>query len=293
MSDTSPPPSTDYEEPHVEQENKLTSERFDEFKEALEVLYVIANLSGRNNFTKDWPLVAEYVFGKELIAYDREGTDDKEHRSELEAAAEERRIQLLEFMDTIEKKSVEKGALQMDYVRDAINGYGRELALLMYSTKIVDRFVPPPPEAPKPDSGEAIEDSTQPAAPAQKENADVSASPAQEEKSLRVLPEDPMDRIKPIDMEEPPKPAETPPPPNEPAPVPPPAEPPTAPPMDTPQTPVTPDTQPPETPVDVGQGAVRTVKGSAAGMTFVSSKDGQCKPKPTEGEDQKDEGQSS
>ncbi|MCB1721894.1 MAG: hypothetical protein H6860_02305 [Rhodospirillales bacterium] len=127
-------------------ENQLTSERFDELKEALEVLYVIANISGRIQFAQKWEAPAAYVLGAELIRYDQDGTDDREHRAELEREAEERRLSLLEFMDAIEERSVEKGALQIDFVREKVEKMGRDLALCVYGRQIVDKFIAPPPE---------------------------------------------------------------------------------------------------------------------------------------------------
>jgi len=151
MTDTSTQPD------NSDQENKLTSAQFDEFKEALEVLYVIANISARIQFAKNWPAAAEFVLGKDLIHYDIEGAspEDKEDRAQLEQEAEGKRIALLEFMDTLEAKSVEKGALQIEYVKEAMTKLGRPLSLLIYGEKLVDRFVPPSPEELKAAAAEA------------------------------------------------------------------------------------------------------------------------------------------
>jgi len=145
MSDT-PPTTSSADDLPVESENKLTSEQFDEFNEALEVLYIIGNLSGRVQFAQAWPEPAKHVLGAELIQCDVEGTQDRDHRLELEKEAEERRLELLEFMDSVEDKSVEEGALQIDYVSGAIAKMGRPMALLIYGQKIVDRFAPPTAE---------------------------------------------------------------------------------------------------------------------------------------------------
>jgi len=127
-----------------DQENKLMSEQFDELKEALEVLYMIANLGGRLQFAKAWPAAAARVLGAELSKYDEDGALDKERKAELEIEAEERRIELLEFMDTLEESSVKDGALQIDYVRESVMDLGRDLALCIYGSKLVDRFISPP-----------------------------------------------------------------------------------------------------------------------------------------------------
>lgn len=289
MSDTPPPPPPLPEEPSVEQENKLTSDQFEEFKEALEILYVIANLSGRNQFTKAWPHAAAHIFGPELIKYDEEGTDDKEHRAELEAQAEERRIELLEFMDSIEEKSVDKGALQMDYVREAVTGFGRDLALLIYGPKIVDRFLPPPPDASPPEEGSAeVSDAPQEPAPPPEQP---------EQEKMPEMPVDPMDNIKPIDMDMPPSETAAPvPPPAAPAPAaPPPVQPPeeqgmgqpTVPPVE-PPSPPPPPPQPPPNPPPTQQAPVAPPPASetsaqAESMTFVSSNKEEPKKDPAQG----------
>lgn len=125
-------------------EIKLTSDVYDDFKESLEVLYVLANISGRIKFAGAWPHAARYVLGDELLKYDREGVQDREHRSQLERAAEERRITLLSVLDTLEEKSVVYGALQMEYINALILEWGRDFALNIYSARIVDRFIAPP-----------------------------------------------------------------------------------------------------------------------------------------------------
>ena len=209
MSDAPENPPQPTEEASVEQENKLTSDRFDEFREALEILYVIANLSGRNQFSKAWPEVAEYIFGEELMRYDYEGTSDKERRAELEIQAEERRLALLEFMDALEDNSVKEGALQIDYVRGEIEKYGRDLSLLIYGRQIVDRFIEPPPEPAEPE--EAVQEDEQPAEPEPVYTPPPVLTPGQpvtpviEELSPESpdpvgMPADALDDVKPIDM---------------------------------------------------------------------------------------------
>jgi hypothetical protein len=127
-------------------ENRLESERYAEFVDALELLYIINNISGRNKFTEKWPDAAFYIFGGELIGFDRDGAPDRERRAALEVEAEERRAELLELAATIQAKSVEKGVLQVDYVQWLTQRLGRPLSLLLYGRWLVDRFLPPPPE---------------------------------------------------------------------------------------------------------------------------------------------------
>lgn len=123
-------------------ENKLESDRYEDFYRALEVLYVRENHSGRISFAKDWPHAARYIFGEELIAFDTHGVTDRERREVLENEAEVRWFSLLEFSSTLSKKSVQAGALQIDYVEENIKKLGRDLSLYLYARKIVDRFIP-------------------------------------------------------------------------------------------------------------------------------------------------------
>ena len=183
--------------PTANPDHRLTSEKLDAFKEALEVLYLIANRSGRVHFAKNWPVAAGYLMGDVLLEYDREGAPSREECAELESAAEDRRIALLDILDTLEDKSVEEGALQTEYVQTLIEKFGRDMALLIYAPKIVDRFAPPPPG----ESAQALQDPPPPPAP----------EPPIEEPPVEDLPveppplADPLEDVKPIDTP-PPKP---------------------------------------------------------------------------------------
>ncbi len=165
--------------PTASSENKLTSDRYADFVEALDTLYIKNNIGGRNQFTLAWPDVAVYVFGAELLQYDRDGTQDRDRRAVLEEEADDRRGALLETLLTIEVKSVDKGALQLEYVQGLINQLGRNVALLVYGRWLVDRFIPPPPSE------------IQPVAPAQTRAAEKPVMP----------PANSMDHIKPISVE--------------------------------------------------------------------------------------------
>ncbi|MGB0719506.1 MAG: hypothetical protein ACPGRX_03480, partial [Bdellovibrionales bacterium] len=76
-------------------ENALTSEQYPAFCEALEVLYIKDNISGRLKFLEHWPAAAAYVFGDALIGFDTHGTQDRAARATLEGEAEDRRLDLL------------------------------------------------------------------------------------------------------------------------------------------------------------------------------------------------------
>lgn len=133
-----------------ESENKLHGERYNTFLDAIQTLYIRNNLGARIHFTKEWPAAAQHIFGAELLGYDADGVTDRERRAVLEDEAEGRRLELEEAARTLEDKSVNKGALQLEYVGPLVKSLGRELALILYSPRIVDRFIPPPaPPAPK------------------------------------------------------------------------------------------------------------------------------------------------
>ncbi len=128
--------------PYENAANTLFSDQYAALQNALELLYIKDNLSGRILFLKEFPFVADYVFGKKLVQFDTEGTDDREHRSALEEEAEERRLILLDTVLNVEDHSVEKGALKLDYVEQTVKSLGRDIASLIYSARIVDRFLP-------------------------------------------------------------------------------------------------------------------------------------------------------
>lgn len=128
-------------------QNDLKSDVYEEFLDSLDILYIKGNLSGRLKFLESWPKAGELLFGQELISFDHVGTSDTERRDVLEDEAEERRLELLEIVKTLEEKSVEKSALQLEYVEPLIKKLGRDIAVLLYSTNIVDRFIPLPADA--------------------------------------------------------------------------------------------------------------------------------------------------
>lgn len=127
-------------------DNRLTADKFEALLDALETLYIKNNISGRLQFAKQWPDAAIFLFGDELVRYDREGTSERERRQELEEQADDKRLSLIEILNTLEEKSVVKGALDIPYVQALIKELGRKMALLVYSRRIVDRIMPPPAE---------------------------------------------------------------------------------------------------------------------------------------------------
>lgn len=190
-------------------DHRLTSVRFQEFREALDVLFIENNISGRIKFASAWPEPALYVLGEALVTYDREGVQDRAHRAALEQEAEIRREALLETLEDLEEKSVAAGALQTEFVGDFIRRVGRDCALYVYSRRIVDRFAPPPPPAdgeqvPSSHGQEAqISPPVLPPVPEQPPVPPVEKNPAKEDKAEKFhapLPDPPAEDVQPISV---------------------------------------------------------------------------------------------
>ncbi len=124
-------------------ENTLISASYDEICEALDVLYIPSNHSGRVHFMQAYPAAAAHIFGAELIVHDVEGGQDKEHLAVLEAEAEERQFELRDVAKSLKSKSASGGVLDKDYVDSVITTAGRDLALLLYAPRYVDAVFPP------------------------------------------------------------------------------------------------------------------------------------------------------
>lgn len=120
------------------------SDRLPHFAEALGVLYIRNNLSGRNKFRERWPEAASFLFGPELIKFDDEGVEDEDRarRAVLEDEASGRRAALLAKIAEIPHKSVLAGALEFDYVGDVLDMYNPDIALLLYKEEIIERVRP-------------------------------------------------------------------------------------------------------------------------------------------------------
>jgi len=190
-------------------DNRLVSEDYEEFHRALDILYLQGNLSGRLNFLERWPHVARYLFGDELIGFDHDGTKDVERRAALEIEAETRRLSLLDIVETFQARSVEKSVLQTEYVQKTVESLGRDLALLLYAPKIVDRFIaaPAPPPIVQEDvvsvaneTPVEVRDELPPVAKAPEPVAAPAVPPAQ---PIAPLEDDPLDSIHPISVERP------------------------------------------------------------------------------------------
>lgn len=125
-------------------EKALTSDRRAALQDALELFYIKNNVSGRLRFVEEWPDVARYLLGDELMQFDREGTRDKARRAAFEDTAEDRRIALLDIVETVEKRSAKNGILRQDYIQDVVLKMGRATALHVYAAWIVDKFAPVP-----------------------------------------------------------------------------------------------------------------------------------------------------
>ncbi len=118
------------------------SNQLDNLKDALDLLYIPYNASGRNKFRDKLPSIAQYIFGEELIKYDNEGATDPDHRIKLENDADERRIGLKITISEIVEKSVDSGSLIFDYVGQVIDQYGAEVSQFLYADDIIERVRP-------------------------------------------------------------------------------------------------------------------------------------------------------
>ena len=118
------------------------SDKLTDVGDALDLLYITKNVSGRLKFREKWPEVADYLFGPELIKYDTEGVEDKEHRAQLEEEANDRRIALKATIAEIVDKSVDAGSLLFDYVGEVIDTYGVYISTYLYAEDVVERVRP-------------------------------------------------------------------------------------------------------------------------------------------------------
>lgn len=146
-------------------------EKMPELKEALGLLVIRNNASGRNKFREKWADVAAYIFGEKLIEYDNEGTQDREHRAELEDEAGIRRIELNTLLDDVVDKSVDKGILNTEYVGEVIDQYTVEVAQFVYAEDVIERVRPGKLATIKSRAEKTEEEQAQPTAPLEAEVA--------------------------------------------------------------------------------------------------------------------------
>ncbi len=116
--------------------------QLDEITDALGILYIKNNASGRHKFLDKWPDIARYVFGDTLIKYDHDGTKDRAHRAELEEEADQRRVLLKQTIREMHDKSVDAGVLKFDYVGQVIDQFGPDLSPYLYSEAVIERVRP-------------------------------------------------------------------------------------------------------------------------------------------------------
>ncbi len=141
MSDA-PPNEKDNVETPTTDSMAAFSNQLDNLKDALDLLYISYNASGRNKFRDKLPSIAQYIFGDELIKYDNEGVADPDHRIKLENDADDRRIALKITISEIVEKSVDSGSLMFDYVGQVIDEYGAEVSQFLYADDIIERVRP-------------------------------------------------------------------------------------------------------------------------------------------------------
>lgn len=118
------------------------SDRRDDLFDALDMLYIYGNASGRNKFREKWPDVAAYIFDKQLIKFDDDGVDDIDLRKKLEEEADARRFFLKETIEEMVEKSVDSGVLKFDYVGKVVDAFGPVLSTYLYSETVIDRVRP-------------------------------------------------------------------------------------------------------------------------------------------------------
>ncbi len=118
------------------------SDKLKDLEEALSLLYIPRNLSGRLKFKDKWPEVAQYLFGDELIDYDINGFKDLDRRAELEEEANDRRIRIKQTINEIVDKSVDAGSLMFDYVGGVIDEYGAQMSKYLYAEDVIERVRP-------------------------------------------------------------------------------------------------------------------------------------------------------
>lgn len=125
-------------------ERRAFGEKLDEFRDALNLLYIKKNQSGRLKFAEKWKAPAEYIFGADLLEIDTRGPSPEEYelRLQLEEAAEDRRIQVKQLLSELKEKSVVSGTLQFEYVGKVIAEYGAEISRILFADNIIERVSP-------------------------------------------------------------------------------------------------------------------------------------------------------
>lgn len=125
-------------------ERRAFGEKLEEFRDALNLLYIKKNQSGRLKFAEKWRAPAEYIFGADLLEIDTRGPSLDEYavRLQLEEAAEDRRLQLKQTLGELKEKSVDSGVLQFEYVGKIIQQYGPELSRIFFADNIIERVSP-------------------------------------------------------------------------------------------------------------------------------------------------------
>lgn len=143
MSDTPPDEKDSAGEPSPQADSMAAfSNQLSNITDALDLLYIPYNASGRNKFRDKHPEIAQYIFGAQLIEYDNEGVKDRDHRVQLEEEADERRIGLKVTISEIVDKSVDSGSLQFEYVGEIIDKYGAAVSQFLYADNIIERVRP-------------------------------------------------------------------------------------------------------------------------------------------------------
>lgn len=127
-----------------ETDRRAYGEKLEEFREALTLLYIKRNQSGRLKFAEKWPVAAQYIFGPDLIEIDTRGPTLEEYkiRETLEEGAEDRRIQVKRMLAELKEKSVISGVLQFDYVGKVVGEYGGAFSRILFADYVIERVSP-------------------------------------------------------------------------------------------------------------------------------------------------------
>jgi len=126
---------TDFEQPNV-----LLTEDYPELMLDLEVLYIPDNMSGRLKFRERWPIIAERIFDKNLIARDVEGLDlSDSETTTLEDQAEQARTELYDMIDNLEERCLNYGVLKANTTRNIIEDVGQDVTKLIFVPEVIEK----------------------------------------------------------------------------------------------------------------------------------------------------------
>lgn len=128
-----------------ETERELFSDKKHAFIDALECLYIPNNAGARGAFSEKWPDAAFVLFDDELVRFDYNGVNNDEERTrraELEMMSEDRRLQMLELFENVEKRLVHHGSLQLEALNALMAELNRPIAEYIFAERFVNKYFP-------------------------------------------------------------------------------------------------------------------------------------------------------